>query len=152
MDGNQKKKVLLISEGVRQFLDADNEGKIKLINMGCKVFEKGKETFAGHSCLYRLSQEGIHFLLPFMKARKIRVSLDFFKAVIKIHSLVHDNIEDKEVRGQMKEMVQGSFCLFIEEEVEGRSVVDAVVGQNVKHSFHLLVGKEELASLNLRYL
>jgi multisite-specific tRNA:(cytosine-C5)-methyltransferase len=67
--------VLLVSEGVRQFLEADVEKKIKLINMGCKVFEKGKESFAGYECLYRLSQEGIHFLLPYMKARKIKVNL-----------------------------------------------------------------------------
>ena len=75
VEGNAKKKVLLISEGVKKFLDADNEGKVKLVNMGCKVFQKGKESFAGYECLYRLSQEGIHFLLPFMKARKIKVDL-----------------------------------------------------------------------------
>jgi hypothetical protein len=38
----------LVSEGVRNFLEADTEKRIKLINMGCKVFEKGKESFAGH--------------------------------------------------------------------------------------------------------
>ncbi len=52
----------------------------------------------------------------------------------------------------MKQMSQGSFCLYFDEEVNGRRVVDAVVGQNFKSSFHLMVGKEELASLNLRYL
>ena len=30
--------MLLISEGVKRFLVADKEKKIKLINMGCKVF------------------------------------------------------------------------------------------------------------------
>jgi hypothetical protein len=40
--------VLLISEGVQRFLEIDTEKKIKLINMGCKVFEKGKESFAGY--------------------------------------------------------------------------------------------------------
>ena len=91
-------------------------------------------------------------MLPFMKARKIKVSLAFFKSVIKIHSLVHDNIEDEEIKSQMKAMSQGSFCVFIDEVIAGKRVVDSVVGQNFKSSFHLLVGKEELASLNLRYL
>lgn len=50
-----------------------------------------------------------------MKARKIKVSMDFFRSVIKINSLVHENIEDEEVKSQMKEMSQGSFCLYIEE-------------------------------------
>jgi hypothetical protein len=42
VDGNAKKNVLLVSRGVKRFLDADREKKIKLINMGCKVLEKGK--------------------------------------------------------------------------------------------------------------
>lgn len=77
-----------------------------------------------------------------MKARKIKVSLNFFKSVIKIHSLVHDNIEDEDIRIQMKSMSQGSFCVYIDEEISGKRVVDSVVGQNFKSSFHLLVGKE----------
>ena len=39
---NTRKKVLLVSEGVRRFLNADKLGKIKLVNMGCQVLEKGK--------------------------------------------------------------------------------------------------------------
>lgn len=32
------RKVLIVSEGVRQFLDADVKGKMKLVNMGCQAF------------------------------------------------------------------------------------------------------------------
>ena len=39
---NKKRKVMLISSGVKQFLNADLDGRINLVNMGCKVFEKGK--------------------------------------------------------------------------------------------------------------
>lgn len=152
IDGTARRKVLLVSEGVRRFLEADREGKIKLVNMGCKIFEKGKESFAGYECLYRLSQEGIHFILPFMKERKVRVTLDFFKSVLSIHSLMHDDIKDEQIREQIRAMSQGSFCVFIEEELGGSRIVDALVGQNFKNSFHLMVGKEEIASLNLRYL
>ena len=35
---NARKKVLLVSEGVRNFLNADKLKKIKLVNMGCQVF------------------------------------------------------------------------------------------------------------------
>jgi hypothetical protein len=55
-----------------------------------------------------------------MKARKLKVSLDFFRSVIKINSLVHDNIEDEKVKASMKEMSQGSFCLYIEEKIDGK--------------------------------
>jgi hypothetical protein len=49
-------------------------------------------------------------------------------------------------------MSQGSFCIYIDEIVEGKRVMDAMVGQNFKNSFHLMVGKDEVASLNIRYL
>ncbi len=49
-------------------------------------------------------------------------------------------------------MSQGSFCVYIDEVIDGMRIVDALVGQNFKNSFHLMVGKEEIASLNLRYL
>ena len=110
--------------------------------MGCKVFEKGKESFAGYECLYRLSQEGILFLLPFMSERKVRVNLQFFKSVLSIHSLIHDDIQDEHIREQIRKMSQGSFCVYIDEIIGGKRVVDALVGQNFKSSFHLMVGKE----------
>jgi len=102
--------------------------------------------------LYRLSQEGILFLLNLMKNRKVQVPLSFFKSVLSIHSLLHEDITDITTRERIRAMSQGSFCIFIDEVIDGRHVVDALVGQNFKNSFHLMVGKEELGSLNLRYL
>jgi hypothetical protein len=87
-----------------------------------------------------------------MTERKVRVNLEFFRSVLSIHSLMHDDIQDQETREQIRKMSQGSFCVYIDEEVNGKRVVDALVGQNFKNSFHLMVGKEEIASLNLRYL
>lgn len=87
-----------------------------------------------------------------MSERKVRVSLDFFRSVLSIQSLMHDDIADQESREQIRKMSQGSFCVYIDEEINGKRVVDALVGQNFKSSFHLMVGKEEIASLNLRYL
>ena len=83
--------------------------------MGCKVFEKGKESFSGHECLYRLCQEGIHYILPWIENRKLKVPLDFFKKVLSIHSMTHDDIESIEVREKVRTMTQGSFTLYIDE-------------------------------------
>lgn len=41
-NANLKKKVILVSEGVRRFLEADTHGKIKLVNLGIQAFEKAK--------------------------------------------------------------------------------------------------------------
>jgi hypothetical protein len=72
--------------------------------------------------------------------------------VLSIHSLMHDDIKDIEIREKIRKMTQGSFCIYIDEFIDGYKFVDALVGQNFKNSFHLMVGKEEIASLNLRYL
>lgn len=77
-----RKKVTLVTDGVSNYVRADNTGKLKLINMGCKAFEKGKESFAGNECLYRLCQDSIHFLLPLLTRRKVRVSLEDFRLLI----------------------------------------------------------------------
>ena len=52
----------------------------------------------------------------------------------------------------MKGMSQGSFCVYFEEEIEGKTVKDAIVGQNFKNSLHLMVSKEDSNSLTMRYL
>ena len=49
-------------------------------------------------------------------------------------------------------MSQGSFCVYFEEEIEGKTVKDAIVGQNFKNSLHLMVSKEDSNSLTMRYL
>ena len=77
-----KKKVILVSEGVRRFIEADVQGKINFVNMGIQAFEKGKESFSGNECIYKLCQDGVHFLMDHMSQRKIKVSFDFFKKMI----------------------------------------------------------------------
>lgn len=109
--------------------------------MGCQAFEKGKESFAGNECLYRLCQDGIHFVLNFINLRKVRVPLPFWKQAIEIKSLSHEQIEDIDTREQIKAMSQGSFCIYIREEIGGKLVEDAMVGQNFRNSFHLMVSK-----------
>ncbi len=72
--------------------------------------------------------------------------------MLSIHSLIHEEIEDIEVKEKVRAMTQGSFCLYIDEEINGERVIDAIVGQNFKNSLHLMVSKEDVASLNIRYL
>ena len=37
-NADMRKKVILVSEGVRKFLEADKFGKLKLVNMGTQAF------------------------------------------------------------------------------------------------------------------
>ena len=86
---DSRKKVTLVSEGVGRYIRADTTQKLKLINMGCKAFEKGKQSFAGSECLYRLCQDSIHFILPLMTRRKVRVTLDIFRMLVQQITIKH---------------------------------------------------------------
>lgn len=57
--------------------------------------------------------------MPLIEKRKIKVPLEFFKKVLSIHSLTHDEIENIEVKEKIRAMTQGSFCLYIDEEING---------------------------------
>jgi hypothetical protein len=101
--------------------------------------------------LYRLCQDSIHFLLPILTKRKIRVSLDLFKLLIKDINIKHDQITEEATRKQIEEINQGSFVVYIEESIKGRLVVDALVSQNFKTAMTILVSKIDLESLRIRY-
>jgi hypothetical protein len=53
--------------------------------------------------------------------------------------LTHEEIEDEVIRERIREINQGSFCIYIDEMIDGRQVIDAIVGQNFKNSVHVLV-------------
>ena len=125
---------------------------MKLVNMGCQVFEKGKISFSGSECFYKLCQDGIHFILEHMKERKIKVSLEFFKKAISAITLTHEQIEEETTRQEIQKMGVGSFCIYIDKIINGHHIVDALVGQNFKNSFHLMVSKEDQGSFRIRYV
>ena len=45
----------------------------------------------------------------------------------------------------------GSYCFFIDEEIDGKRVIDVIVGQNFHQAFHNMISKEDKASLMARY-
>jgi hypothetical protein len=136
---------------VSNYVRADTTNKLKLINMGCKAFEKGKESFAGSECLYRLCQDSIHFLLPVLTKRKVRVTLEVFRLLIQHITIKHEQIADEATRHQLASINQGSFAVYIDEVLHGKPVIDALVAQNYRTAMNIMVSKVDLESLRIRY-
>ena len=55
---------------------------LKIINIGCKVFERGKDSFGGQVTPFKISQEGINYVLPYITKRKIECSKEEFLDVV----------------------------------------------------------------------
>jgi len=95
------KKVHFISRSLSRYLHADSEQhQLKIISMGCNVFvrNQGKNS-ANVECIFRVCQDGIRFVLPWIKNRIVFTSCaDTFTRMImnRYHEPTTD-IPDKEL-------------------------------------------------------
>jgi hypothetical protein len=69
------KSVYFVPSSVRDLLRGDRDGKLKVVALGVKVFER-KDHDRGHE--YRLLQEGLQAIYPFVTKRKVRVPIQDF--------------------------------------------------------------------------
>ena len=84
--------------------------------------------------------------------RKVKVPLETFKQFIQVQNIRHDDIVNEEVRKAVADIPQGSFALYIEEEINGKLVEDCMAAQNFKSNTNMMISKEDIDNLKLRYL
>ncbi|XP_045141222.1 RNA cytosine C(5)-methyltransferase NSUN2 [Echinops telfairi] len=79
MEG-KKRQLYMVSKELRSVL-LNNSERVKVINTGIKVLcrSNGAEEF---DCAFRLAQEGIYTLYPFIKSRIVTVSLEDVKTLL----------------------------------------------------------------------
>lgn len=70
------KAVYYIGQSARDTLAADNERRLKVVAAGMKVLER--KALANGEVDYRLTQEGIHIMVPFLSDRKVLVPIQDF--------------------------------------------------------------------------
>ena len=77
------KKIIFVNESLSKFLD-DTKGLQNLVNIGVTVFQKNKSKIGGSAeCIYRIVQDGIKSLVPYMTKRSFVTSnLETFKKLI----------------------------------------------------------------------
>ena len=107
------KKINFASKGVIDLLKLDKENKLKVENAGVKLFKanKQKDENATNFCLYRVCQDGLMYLLPFMHKRIYFVDEKFFIEVLSKKEIKHDDIKDEELKLKLKEDKSGCIVL-----------------------------------------
>lgn len=94
------KKVYFITHELSRYLHSDAKKELKIISTGCTVFvrNQGKNS-ANVECIYRVCQDGIRFLLPWLSSRIMLTDCaETFKRLI-MHRY-HDqdtDLKDKEL-------------------------------------------------------
>ena len=110
------KNIVLLNKGLHELMSAKKKFKLSVVNLGLKMFQKNRENKSEGQ--YRLLQEGLEVLLPYMdERRQIRLpDGDFFRALVEPtdNMLNFEKVEAKfgpEVRAKFTDIPKGSAVL-----------------------------------------
>ncbi|KAM9384028.1 RNA cytosine C(5)-methyltransferase NSUN2 [Pholidichthys leucotaenia] len=104
----KKRHLYMVSKELRNVL-LNNSERIKVINTGVKVWSRNSdgEEFA---CAFRLAQEGIYTLQPYIRSRIIRVSVEDIKVLLTQENPFLSKLQD-DAHAQAKKIGMGSIVL-----------------------------------------
>ncbi|KAB0369616.1 hypothetical protein FD755_018609 [Muntiacus reevesi] len=107
----KKRQLYMVSKELRNVL-LNNSERMKVINTGIKVWcrnNSGEE----FDCAFRLAQEGIYTLYPFINSRIITVSLEDVQVLLTQENPFFRKLSS-EAYSQVKDMAKGSVVLKYE--------------------------------------
>ena len=167
------KKINFASKGVANLLELDKDHKLSIENAGVKLFKanKQKDENAVDFCLYRICQDGLMYLLPFMHKRIYFVEEKFFVQLLKEKEIKHDEIIDEELKVKLKGEKPGCIILVHvkckpkenefkwgnEKEKEEynnylrKNYIDAFCGHNAVSRITTMINKEHQHIFELKY-
>ncbi|CAI5780286.1 RNA cytosine C(5)-methyltransferase NSUN2 [Podarcis lilfordi] len=107
----KKRQLYMVSKEIRNVL-LNNSEKLKVINTGIKVWSRNSDG-EQFGCAFRLAQEGIYTLYPFINARIVNASIEDVKVLLTEENPFLSKLSN-EVRNQVKAMAMGSIVLQYE--------------------------------------
>ncbi|XP_054840743.1 RNA cytosine C(5)-methyltransferase NSUN2 [Eublepharis macularius] len=107
----KKRQLYMVSKEIRNVL-LNNSEKLKVINTGIKVWCRNSDG-EQFGCAFRLAQEGIYTLYPFINARIVNVSIGDVKVLLTEENPFLSKLSN-EVRSQAAGMAMGSIVLKYE--------------------------------------
>ena len=146
-------RVYIIGKELSRFLHADAERKLNIISMGVTLFQRNNSKGgSGVECIFRVSQDGISSVLPFMNnsQRVIRTKseIDFKRLIMfKYHELT--DLEDPTLRSSVDKISIGCFIIVF---VDKDDSIEPVVMHKFAKNTSSMIAKENLYSLHMRYL
>ena len=117
------KKINFVNKGVKNLLDLDKKQKLFIKNAGIKLFKanKKKNENTTNFCFYRVCQDGLMYLLPFMHKRIILVNEIFFKEILRKKDIKHEDITDEDLKGYLKEIGNGCVVLVNAKQISNKN-------------------------------
>uniref|UniRef100_UPI0037E788FB RNA cytosine C(5)-methyltransferase NSUN2 n=1 Tax=Semicossyphus pulcher TaxID=241346 RepID=UPI0037E788FB len=104
----KKRHLYMVSKELRNVL-LNNSERMKVINTGVKVWSRNSDG-EEFGCAFRLAQEGIYTLQPYIRSRIITVSVEDIKVLLTQENPFLSKLE-QDAHAQAKKMVMGSIVL-----------------------------------------
>ncbi|KAM9252987.1 RNA cytosine C(5)-methyltransferase NSUN2 [Dugong dugon] len=139
----KKRQLYMVSKELRDLL-LNNSERVKVINTGIKVLcrnNSGEEL----ACAFRLAQEGIYTLYPFIKSRIVTVSMEDVITLLTQENPFFRKLSS-EAYNQAKDMAKGSIVLKYEPDAGKPGTLQCPIvmcGWRGKASFRTFVPKNE---------
>jgi hypothetical protein len=156
-------KLFFISSEVSRFLYADcHSHNLNIINMGVALFHRNSSKYSSNTeCIFRLSQDGLLNLIPYMSKRLVYASdLESFKYFLMNKNVDVEAISDEPLRTSIDNLTPGCFvlalrlpksphkCLSGDQE----PLVEGIVMHKFTKAVNMMVSRENIFGLHLRYL
>jgi len=107
------KVVYFISEGVKRgLIDKGIQDRLTVINSGLKAFERCKMNDKASPGAYRLTQEGIHYIVPHMTKRILIADMEDFGKCIDEGFIKFETFSEP-FRQKLKDLTHGSFVVAL---------------------------------------
>ncbi|XP_030065475.1 RNA cytosine C(5)-methyltransferase NSUN2 isoform X2 [Microcaecilia unicolor] len=139
----KKRQLYMVSKELRNVL-LNNSEKMKVINTGIKVLcrnNNGEE----YGCAFRLTQEGIYTLYPFIKARIITVSIEDIQILLTQENPFLSKFSSV-MQKQAKDLAMGSIILKYDPDLQKPDTLQCPIilcGWQGKVSIRSFVPKNE---------
>eukprot|EP00058_Branchiostoma_floridae_P008503 XP_002593991.1 hypothetical protein BRAFLDRAFT_118815 [Branchiostoma floridae] len=149
----KKRTVYLVSKEVKDILQY-NENNLKVINCGVRVMVRSRNDKSKTMSLFRLAQDGIPTLLPYIQGRRVEIKQE--DAILLLtEENPHIHKLTAEARDQLKPLEEGSIVMVYEPDMSnpdavhckmvfvgwrGKVTVRSFVPKNDRRHFLLLCG------------
>ena len=157
------KKINFISKGVCDLLKGDKRNQLDLQNAGVKLFKKNKQKGDSDDfCHYRICQDGLMYLIPYMHKRLFYVDKEVFVEILTKKELNYNDIKDENLKNSLKEAKAGCV-IFVHVKKKPESIdkadnkylvenfIDAICCFNANIKVTTMINKEHEHVFNLKY-
>ena len=141
-------KITFISKQLSDYLFTDSMcHKLAILNMGVPLFSRNNSRFSGSECIFRINQEGVSNLIPFMNKRIVKTKcLPIFKRFIsKRYNGSKSDVQEDPVLGKaIDDLTPGCF-VFVYELPSGKMealsmhkfeyAVSSMINREIAYSF-----------------